>query len=221
MTRRRVGVFGGAFDPPHVTHVALARAALDQRDLDELRIFPTGHPWHKARVLSAAAHRIAMAELAFGPIPGVIVDPRETSREGPTYTLDTLQQLQAEQPGAELVLIMGSDQARALPGWHGWRKIVSAAIVCVAERLESAPSGVAAEPTDPLPRPASRFDPGTLPGLPAEARFEFLELPPVATSATDIRARLARHQRISGLVPPAVERYIDQHHLYAPPPDDH
>lgn len=221
MKRRRVGVFGGAFDPPHVTHVALARAALEQLDLDELRVFPTGHPWHKARVLSDAVHRIAMAELAFGDIPCVVVDPRETLREGPTYTLDTLQELQAEQPGAELVLIMGSDQARALPGWHGWREIVSAAIVCVAERLESAPSGVAAEPASPIPWPVSRFDPGTLPGLPAEARFEFLELPPVATSATDIRARLARHQGISGLVPPAVERYIDQHHLYVPPPDDH
>jgi nicotinate-nucleotide adenylyltransferase len=61
----------------------------------------------------------------------------------------------------------------------------------------------------------ARFDPATLPGLPAGARFEFLELPPAATSATDIRARLARHERITGLVPPAVERYIDQHHLYA------
>jgi nicotinate-nucleotide adenylyltransferase len=215
MSSRRVGVFGGAFDPPHVTHVALARAALAQRHLDELRIFPTGHSWHKSRVLSAAAHRIAMAERAFGDIPGVIVDARETLREGPTYTLDTLEELQAEQPGAELVLVMGSDQARALPGWHGWRDIVSAAIVCVAERLESAPSALTAGPTGPSRPPVARFDPATLPGLPAGARFEFLELPPAATSATDIRARLARHERITGLVPPAVERYIDQHHLYA------
>lgn len=216
MSSRRVGVFGGAFDPPHVTHVALARAALAQRHLDELRIFPTGQSWHKARVLSPAVHRIAMAEQAFGDIPGVIVDARETLREGPTYTLDTLEELQAEQPGAELVLVMGSDQARALPGWHGWREIVSAAIVCVAERLESAPSDVTAERKGPSPRSVARFDPAMLPGLPAGARFEFLELPPAATSATDIRARLARHERITGLVPPAVERYIDQHHLYAP-----
>lgn len=215
MSSRRVGVFGGAFDPPHVTHVALARAALAQRHLDELRIFPTGQSWHKARVLSPAVHRIAMAEQAFGDIPGVIVDARETRREGPTYTLDTLEELQAEQPGAELVLVMGSDQARALPGWHGWREIVSAAIVCVAERLESAPSDVTAERMGLFPRSVARFDPPTLPGLPAGARFEFLELPPAATSATDIRARLARHERITGLVPPAVERYIDQHHLYA------
>ncbi|RZM04852.1 MAG: nicotinate (nicotinamide) nucleotide adenylyltransferase [Variovorax sp.] len=216
MSKRRVGVFGGAFDPPHVTHVALARAALAQRDLDELRVFPTGHSWHKARVLSAAAHRIAMAELAFGGIPGVVVDPRETRREGPTYTLDTLQELHAEQPGAELVLVMGSDQARALPGWHGWREILSVAVVCVAERLESAPSALAAGSMDAVMRTASRFDPATLPEPPAGARFESLELPPAATSATDIRARLARHQRITGLVPPAVERYIEQHHLYAP-----
>ena len=66
MTRpRRVGVFGGAFDPPHLAHVALARAAIEQLDLDELRVFPTGQAWHKARVLTAADHRRAMAELAF------------------------------------------------------------------------------------------------------------------------------------------------------------
>ena len=201
----RLGVFGGAFDPPHRTHVALVEAALAQLRLDELRIFPTGDAWHKTRTLSPAADRLAMAEQAFGGIPRVVVDPREVMRAGPTYTLDTLRELKREFPQAQPVLIMGSDQAAALPTWHGWQEILGIAIVSIAERLESARSDGS----------ASRFDPRTLPGLPAGARFETLELPPMDTSATDIRARIARGEDIAALVPPAVARYIDQHHLYA------
>jgi len=206
LTPVRLGVFGGAFDPPHRTHVALVEAALAQLRLDELRIFPTGDAWHKTRTLSPAADRLAMAERAFGGIPRVVVDPREVQRAGPTFTLDTLRELKREFPQAQPVLIMGSDQAAALPTWHGWQEILAIAIVSIAERLESARSDGS----------ATRFDPRTLPGLPAGARFETLELPPMDTSATDIRARIARGEDIAALVPPAVARYIDQHHLYAP-----
>jgi nicotinate-nucleotide adenylyltransferase len=213
LNARRVGVFGGAFDPPHNTHVALATVALAQSGLAELRIFPTGQAWHKAHTPTRAQHRLAMARLAFGDIPGVVVDPREIVRDGPTYTLDTLRELRAEQPDAQLVLIMGSDQAAALPRWHGWQEILAIAVVCVAERLESGPFGATSGHAG---SPVPCFDPETLPGLPTGARFEFLELPPAATSATDIRSRSARGQDIAALVPPAVERYIDRYHLYAP-----
>jgi nicotinate-nucleotide adenylyltransferase len=223
---RRVGVFGGSFDPPHATHVALAVTAMSQAGLSELRIFPTGRAWHKSRTPSDASHRLAMARLAFGGIPGVVVDAREIARDGPTYTLDTLRELQAEQPDAQLVLLMGSDQARALASWHGWREILAMAVVCVAQRLESLPSGApagSAAPADAGPgaddsaaSTAARFEPSMLPGLAAGARFETLELPPAATSATEIRRRVAQGEDLAGLVPPGVERYIDQHHLYAP-----
>ena len=73
---RRIGIFGGAFDPPHLAHVALAQAAVTQLGLDELRVFPTGQAWHKARALTGAAHRLAMAKLAFGAVPGAVVDDR-------------------------------------------------------------------------------------------------------------------------------------------------
>ena len=76
----RIGVFGGAFDPPHRAHVALAQAAVAQLGLAELRIFPTGQAWHKARPLSSAAARLAMAELAFAALPNVTVDAREIRR---------------------------------------------------------------------------------------------------------------------------------------------
>ena len=197
----RLGIFGGAFDPPHNAHVALARAALAQLDLQELRIFPTGRAWHKARTLTSGEARLAMCRLAFGELPGAVVDAREVLRDGPTFTLDTLRELQAERPDAQCVLIMGTDQARALPTWHGWQVILSAAIISVAHRVM--PSGA-----------DTRFDPESLPGLPPGARFESLELPAMDTSATAIRSRVAAHLGIDHLVPAAVARYIDQHHLY-------
>jgi len=201
----RIGVFGGAFDPPHNAHVALADAALAQLDLSELHVIPTGQAWHKSRTLTPKEDRLAMARLAFGNLQGkVVIDSREVLRDGPTYTLDTLHELQKEQPGAQLVLVMGADQARALPTWHGWQDILGIAIVSVAYRALSTGD-------------VTRFDPKQLPGLPAGARFEALELPAAMdTSATDIRRRVASGVDISSLVPPTVARYIDQHHLYRP-----
>ncbi len=197
----RVGVFGGAFDPPHNAHIALARAALAQLSLTELRIFPTGEAWHKARVLSPSADRLAMARLAFEPLPHCVVDARELARNGPSYTLDTLRELAIEQPGVQLVLILGADQARALPSWHGWHEILKIAIISIADRAH--PSGV-----------SGLFDPKGVPGMPPDARFESLAFEPMALSATEIRRRHAAGGDISALVAPEVARYIEQHHLY-------
>jgi nicotinate-nucleotide adenylyltransferase len=197
----RIGVFGGAFDPPHNAHRALVEAALAQLQLAELRIFPTGQAWHKDRPLSTAPDRLAMARLAFDGLARTVVDTREIDRPGPTYTLDTLRELQQERPDAQLVLIVGADQALALPRWHGFSVILSIAIISVANRATSTgPSGL--------------FDPQALAPLPPGARFEQLQIPPMDISATDIRARAARGDDLGALVPPAVARYIDQHHLY-------
>jgi nicotinate-nucleotide adenylyltransferase len=194
---RRVGVFGGAFDPPHNMHLALVQTALRQLQLDALYVFPTGHAWHKSRTLSPAADRLAMAQAAFGNIPRVVVDGREIARAGPTYTIDTLHALQAEQPQAQLFLVMGEDQATRLPSWHGWEEIVQAAIISVALRADSTCA-------------SGTFSPVSLP----PGRYQALQLPPVELSATDIRHRAATSQGIAHLVPDGVARYIDQHHLY-------
>ncbi|OUM01871.1 nicotinate (nicotinamide) nucleotide adenylyltransferase [Variovorax sp. JS1663] len=200
LNRPRTGVFGGAFDPPHNAHVALVQAALAQLGLAELRIFPTGDAWHKERALSAAEHRLAMARLAFVGLTGAVVDDRELRRAGPTYTLDTLRELELAQPAAELVLILGADQAASLPSWHGWREILAMAVVAVAQRPG-----------------AGAFDPAGLAELPPGARFETLAIVPMDTSATGIRAQAAQGRDLSRLVPPAVARYIDQHYLYRTP----
>ena len=190
----RVGMFGGAFDPPHRAHVALARAAVAQLALDRLYVMPTGDAWHKARTLSPAADRLAMARLAFAGIAGAEVDDRELRRTGPTYSIDTLRELQAAHPGAQLHLLMGEDQAAGFTGWQAWQDIAAMAVLCVAGRG----SGAGLE--------ALR----ALPGV----RVVTLQLPQMPESATDIRARLTDGQDIADLVEPAVARYIDSHHLY-------
>ena len=187
-------MFGGAFDPPHRAHVALARTAVQQLGLDRLYILPTGNAWHKTRTLSPADDRLAMARLAFAPVPAVQVDERELRRTGPTYSVDTLRELQAEHPGARLHLLMGEDQAAGFTRWHAWQEIAALAVLCVAGR--GAGEGIA--------------ELRALPGV----RVEVLQLPQMPESATDIRARLTSGQDIGDLVGPAVAGYIESHHLY-------
>ena len=200
----RIGLFGSAFDPPHNAHLALAHAALEQLALDALLVLPTGQAWHKTRPLSDARHRLAMARLAFGGIERVAVDDRELRRPGPTYTIDTLTEVQAQHPAAQLFLIVGGDQAAALPGWHRWRDILKIAIISIASR---------GQPT---------LDMGVLGAENAVAdgqngRFQPLRLPLMDLSATAVRERVAAGLGIDHLVPAPVARYIDQHHLYLAP----
>lgn len=208
----QIGVLGGAFDPPHLAHVALANAALAELALDRLLIIPTGMAWHKEHGLSDARHRLAMARLAFGGLPKAEVDEREVRRAGPTYTLDTLRELQAENPGAQIHLILGADQVQALMRWHQWEAVLQSAIITVAvrgvERAENdsltannAPSGHAV--IDALPA-----------ALRAVGRFEPLHMPALAVSATHIRQRVAAGLGIANLVTEPVARYIAQNHLY-------
>lgn len=195
----RLGVFGGAFDPPHVAHVALAQAAVEQLQLDQLRIFPTGQAWHKSHALTAPQHRLALAEIAFGGLPRTVVDDRELRRPGPTYSIDTLRELKAEYPAAQLFLVMGEDQAISLTRWREWEAIVQLAIICVAGR-PSAHSHAGEAP----------------PGLPAQAELRLLRLPSMPESATEVRERVAQGEGIAHLVPPGVARYIELHNLYQP-----
>ena len=204
---RKIGVFGGAFDPPHNAHIALAQLALTTLKLDALHIIPTGSAWHKARTLSAAEHRLTMANLAFGALPRVLVDDREIKRAGPTFTVDTLRALQQENLGAQLYLVMGADQFAAFDQWHQWPEILKIAIICVAARARI------------------NWTIGQFEGYNQDKnRIIELPLPDMAISATQIRqlvlgtpaGGLGENQAIADLLPEAVARYIAQHQLYRP-----
>ncbi len=190
---KRIGLFGGTFDPVTRAHLALARAARDALALDEVRWIPAGQPWQKARAISDAAHREAMVRLAIEGEARMTLDRTELDRAGPSYMLDTVRELQAREPGAEWFLVVGQDQYAGLHTWHGWPELLSRVVLAVADR-PGAPAAV----NEAVSRCAHREVP----------------LPLLDVSATDARRRAAEGQDISSLVPPQVARYIDSHRLY-------
>ncbi|MDO9437468.1 nicotinate (nicotinamide) nucleotide adenylyltransferase [Hydrogenophaga sp.] len=206
---QRVGMFGGAFDPPHWAHRALAETALHQLKLDVLHILPTGHAWHKSRVLSSAADRVAMCELAFGDLPNVQMDQREIHREGPSYTADTLRELQSEYPQAQLFLVLGADQLLSFKNWVRWQEVLELATLAVANRATNIGADV------PLDN-ATETDLSSV-----DLPFELLNMPLKNISATAVRARVGQPAQsvdaLDVLVPEPVASYISQHHLYQTP----
>jgi nicotinate-nucleotide adenylyltransferase len=197
LAHQRIGIFGGAFDPPHLAHRTLLDTAITELKLDALHVVPTGQAWHKPRQLSAAAHRLAMLQLALADQRKIIIDAQEIDRSGPSFTIDTLRQIAAHAPGAELFLIMGADQAAALTTWRAWDEIVKLAIICVADRAEST---------------------GAIGQLDAEKqfpqRFFHLTMQPRGLSATQIRTLIGQGKPVQALVSEPVARYIAAHHLY-------
>ncbi len=191
---RRVGLFGGTFDPVHNAHLALAHAALAELALDEVRWIPSGQPWQKEeRRITAARHREAMVRLAIDGEPRFVLERIEIEREGPSFTLDTVQALVAAEPHTEWVLVIGQDQYAGLHTWRDWQHLLGLVTLAVANR------------PGPRRQPAPEvraFDHRAVP------------LPMLDISSTEIRRRVGAGQDISQLVPPQVARYIDLHGLY-------
>ncbi len=198
--RLRLGVYGGAFDPPHIAHHALAQAAISQLALDQLLVFPTGQAWHKERQPSPAQHRLAMAQLAFADLTRMQVDARETLRPGATYTIDTLNDLLAENPSAELFLLMGADQFSAFGNWHRWQDIAKIATICIAARATSA----SAQSQNSMQN-----------SVQTACKMQLIDMPAMDISATHLRERVRQGLSVDHLVNPEVARYIAQHHLYS------
>ena len=178
---RRVGLFGGSFDPVHNAHVALAQAALEQLELDELRWMPAGQPWQKARRLAAAADREAMVRLAIAGEPRFVLDRLELRRRGPSFTLDTVRELHAAEPGTDWFLILGQDQYAGLHTWRDWRELLALVTLAVASR----------------PGAALAVDPQVA----STRRTGSVVLPMMDVSSTEIRRASRQGESIADLVP--------------------
>lgn len=186
-----MGLLGGTFDPPHVGHLIVAEVARVALPLDEVRFVVAGEPWMKQRT-SPGAHRVRMVELAAAGNPCFSVDRREVDREGPTYSVETLEQLHDEEPDTSWYFLLGADAAESLPEWHRGDEALQLATFVV------------------VPRPGSRVEPDEAPfdGL------EWLEVPPIGISSTDLRRRVREGASIRYQVAPDVERYVHEHELY-------
>lgn len=196
----RVGILGGTFDPPHVGHVVVANEAARQLDLDPVLLVPSGRPPHKPEGAQiAAADRAELVAVAVEGHPRLEMWPGEIAREGASYTADTVEQLAAERPGAELWFILGTDQLREFHGWRDPERILAVARLAAVARSGDDPEAAAAR-------------------LPAGARVDVVHVPRIDVSSTMVRRRMAEGRSIDGLVPVAVAAALKGKGLVASPP---
>jgi nicotinate-nucleotide adenylyltransferase len=198
----RLGLLGGTFNPPHVGHLACARAAHDQLALDRVVLIPAGVPPHKEIAADPGPEeRFELCRLAVqAEEERFEVSRVELDRAGRSYTVDTLRALHARGPQDELTFIMGGDMARSLPSWREPEAVLELATLAVAERADAE-------------REAILSDLAVLPG--AVERVRFVELPRIDVSSSQIRAKVAAGEPIDGLVPAPVAARIAERGLYA------
>ncbi|MCW3001253.1 MAG: nadD [Conexibacter sp.] len=198
--KRRIGVLGGTFNPPHIAHLLAAQEAYDQLGLDRVLIIPVADPPHKEAMSDPGPEvRLELCRLAAGDDDRFEVSDLEVRRGGASYTVDTLRALHETFPGNELSFIVGGDMAFSLPMWRAPSEVISMARLAVAERE-------GARQVDILERLA------TIPG--AADRVDFFDLPRMDVSSSLVRRRVAAGHPIRYLVPDPVAGYIAQHGLY-------
>ena len=182
---------GGTFDPIHHGHLVAASEVAQSFDLDEVLFVPTGMPYQKSDV-TESEHRYLMTVIATAANPRFTVSRVDIDRKGPTYTIDTLRDLRALHPGADLFFISGADAIAQILDWKNAEELWSLAHFVAVSR-----------PGHPL----------TISGLP-ESVVSLLEVPALAISSTDCRSRVSRGYPVWYLVPDGVVQYISKHHLY-------
>jgi nicotinate-nucleotide adenylyltransferase len=203
--RRRIGILGGTFDPPHVAHLAIAEEAREALGLERVVFVPAGQPWQKAaRAVTPGPIRLAMVERAIAGNPAFAVDRSEVDRPGPTYTVDTLADLAArESAGTELWFILSAEALAGLATWRDPDRVVALAHLCAVPRGGSADDAAAAF--------RARFPA-------AAARLVVLDRPRLDLSSTEIRERVRAGRSIRYLVPDGVVDLVRQYALYRPEP---
>jgi nicotinate-nucleotide adenylyltransferase len=195
----RVGILGGTFNPPHLGHLVCAQEAYLQLHLDRVILMPARVPPHKpVDDEPGSEHRLALCRLAVDGDERLVVSDLEMQREGPSYTVDTLEELHSQTPDSELFLILGGDVAAGLPGWHQPERVLSLANIAVAKRRGTSRASVDA----------------ALHRLRGGERTQFFRMPRIAVSSTMIRRRVRAGEPIRYLVPDAVAGYIHEHSLY-------
>ena len=199
----RVGVFGGTFDPIHLGHLILAEQCRDQAKLDLVLFVPALLPPHKQQqTLTPFAQRVEMLALAISGNPAFRVEDMEEERSGPSYTVDTLTQLQRERPGDDLSFIIGSDSLHDLRIWHQPRRILELAALLVVAR-----AGFSTFSAKELKAALQLDDDFSL-------RYQIVEAPLIAIASRDIRQRIAEGRSVRYMIPRAVEAYIQEKGLY-------
>jgi nicotinate-nucleotide adenylyltransferase len=197
----RLGLFGGTFDPVHLGHLLLAERCREECRLDHVWFLPAGNPPHKAsESISPGNQRAEMLEFAIAGHPQFSVNRMELAREGRSFTVDTLRELNTEDSTRELFFLIGADSLADLPLWRDPAGIAKLATIVAVNRGDR-----------PLP------DLGALRGKLGDAvlsRIQIVTMPGIDLSATDIRRRVREEKSIRFMTPRACEVYIEQHGIY-------
>ena len=195
MVAQRIGLFGGSFDPVHLGHTMVARAALAEVELDQLFIIPAAQsPFKPEQSPAPAADRLAWLRLAFGDEPRCEIDAQEIERASVSYTIDTVRDYAARFPEAELFYLIGADHVPTLPEWREAAALADAVTFVVVPRPGELETGVAE--------------------FPLSFRGTVLRGKPAAISASDLRKRLRAGESIENFVPPAVAAALNVKHCY-------
>ena len=199
----RVGILGGSFDPPHAGHLMIAREAKERADLDAVLFIPAGEQWLKeGQDVAPATHRLAMTHLLVGSTPALEVSDIEVTRPGPTYTVDTLQELrQSSPPDTEYFFILGEDSVTDLPRWHRPQELVTLCRFIAMPRVDGTGR----------PDLSAAYD--AIPGL--REKVSILEdAPRMNVSSSSVRKMMGSGDDLRGIVPDNIVKYITAHRLY-------
>jgi len=206
-----IGVFGGTFDPVHNGHCRIGLELCQQLGLDELRFVPCRQPPHRPMPVASDEQRLAMLQLAIAGQSDFVVDERELRRDGPSYMVDTLASIRAEEPDTPLCLVLGGDAFASLMGWHRWRQLIDLAHLVIAHR-----PGTALLFEGELLTLYQRCQVNDIAALHARTAGHILLCP---VTQLDISSTLIREQQMSGasaryLLPDDVWVYMQQQRLY-------
>ena len=188
----RIGIFGGTFDPIHNTHLDIAYAALEEAALEKVLFLVAASPPHKKGMVATPEQRYAMVEAAVADEPAFEPCDVELNRTGPSYTADTLRELNARYPNAKLFLIMGLDSLIDFPNWREPDAIMELADILAVTR-----------PGNGTPVPDS-----------LSGHYQLLPFTESSVSSTAIRSRVDSNQSLENLVPPAIEEIIREEGIY-------
>jgi len=191
---RRIGVFGGTFDPVHVGHLVAAVNVRGALELDVVLLVVANRPWQKVgiRTVTPASDRLAVVRAAVGEVPGLEASDLELVHGGVSYTADTLAAIEAQDPEADLVLVIGADVAATLHTWERVDEVRTRCRLAIVNRPGAPP-----------------------PTVPDGWRADVVEIPALEVSSTDLRARVAEGRPLDYLVPEAAVREIRRRGLYA------
>jgi nicotinate-nucleotide adenylyltransferase len=189
---RRIGIFGGTFDPPHVGHLVTAVNVRHALALDVVMLMVANVPWQKegSRCITPVLDRLAMVEAAVADVPGLEAGRLEIELGGTSFTADTLAELARREPGAELFTIVGDDAAAGLITWQRYEEVVARSTMVVVDR-----------PGEPV-------------RLPGEIDWIHVEVPRLEVSSTDLRARFTDGRPLDYLITEPVLEVIEERKLY-------